>query len=215
MLDVWPYVCDPDVAKTTSTSSNGTKLYCAAGSPDQVYGEVQLDGMRFIGSARAVFSNGFYGVTPDFNVSPSSNPLTGIPFGPATYISNTPLVVPAQCKSFNLICGADLIGIGNLAQITHRIGFFMWPKINGVVQLGQTGLYQSTQFTIGGAPGLTMFNRHEIAMNNNPESIMSIGAGVATTVEIAVGMFFGAGAADGVQNVEGLTASMRTYIQFV
>lgn len=209
-LEQWPYECDPTVA--------GQQLFCANGTPDGIYGAPQLDGMRFVGEARLSELNGIIG-SPGIQVSPPFDPLTGVPMTNGT---RTMLVIPPQCKPYQLLVGWDMQGKVRIEDAeAQAIGVWMWPRVNGVVNFAATPLYESTLLTIVAAAPATVSIVTPIVLSANPTVIQTIpaaGPGLNTlpvTIEVEAGLYYSIGAPDGVSRIDGIVAAMRTYIQFV
>lgn len=209
-LDLWPFECPP--------ATEGGKIYCAPTTPDGVAVEPMLDGMRFVGEARLSELNGIIG-SAGIPVSPPFDPLTGIPFTAGT---RTQLIIPAQCKPYQLLVGWDMQGKVQIADAEGQaIGVWMWPRVNGVVNFAATPLYESTLITVVAAAPATVSIITPIVLSANPTAIATIPAAgpnlntLPVTLQIEAGLYYSIGAPDGVSRIDGIVAAMRTYIQFV
>lgn len=200
MLTAWPYPCPAE--------TNGTRIYCAAGTPDGVYGEPLLDGMRYVGVARREGPEEFFGAA-GVEVSASSDPLLATPM---TGGVSVPLVIPAQCRPYDLLVGWDSQGMISMDAVNQQINFWLFPVLDGVPILGATPLWQSTQLLIG--VGVPCRQITQVQMHAAPQTIANVAAGVAKTVECKTGCYFAAGAPDGVARLDKIVSALRVYIQW-
>jgi len=202
-ITTWPFSCDPAL--------NGRRLYCAPGTPDGAYVEPLLDGMRWVGTARYDHPGGVLG-SVGVEISPSPTPLTGIPM---TGGVSTPVVIPVQCRPYQLIVGWDVQGVLDVDAQLERVGVWLWPKIDGVPLLSDTPLYVTTLTSIVGGPAITLRITTPVVVSANPDNIGTYPGTSPVTVECALGAYFATGAAGPVSALTDAVAAMRTYIQYV